>query len=77
MQVMMTVTQKGQVTIPKKIREKFNINIYDKVNVANAQGFIKVTPAHDILDLAGKFSFPKGKSVLKGRREIEKKYQRV
>lgn len=76
MQVLTTLTQKGQVTIPKQIRERFNIGAYDKVNVAAGNSFIKITPTTDILDLAGTFSPPKGKSVLGARRALERAYKR-
>lgn len=76
MQVLTTLTQKGQVTIPKTLRDKFKIGAYDKVQVAEGNGFIKITPTTDILDLAGTFSLPKGKSALGARRILEKTYKR-
>lgn len=71
-----TVTQKGQVTIPKKFREKLGIKPYDKVNFEEKEGYLKITPVVDILDLAGKYQAPKGKTALKAREKMEKNYKR-
>ena len=72
-----TVTQKGQVTIPKKFREKLGIEPYEKVNIEAKKGHLKITPTVDILDFAGKYRAPKGKTALKAREEMAKNYQRV
>lgn len=72
-----TVTQKGQVTVPKKIREKLNIKPYDKVYIQGNEGHIKIFPTQDILDLAGSFKPKKSKNILAARRKMEKVYRRV
>lgn len=71
-----TMTQKGQVTIPKKLREKYKINDYDTVVIEPAEGFIKIIPGKDILDLAGTFKPKDKKSILAAREELEKNYKR-
>lgn len=72
-----TITQKGQVTIPKKLRDKFNIKNYDTVVVEPAEGYIKITPRKDILDLAGTFKPKSKKLILSAREELEKNYKRI
>ncbi len=71
-----TITQKGQVTIPKKFREKFDLWPYSKVYIETGKDYIKITPAKDILDLAGKYKPIKKKPVLKAREEMERFYRR-
>jgi len=77
MQQITTVTQKGQITIPKKLRDEFAIGKYSKVILEKSKNFIKITPAKDILDLAGSFIPKKVKSVLEAREAMEKKYKRI
>jgi len=42
----------------------------------NREDYIKITPAKDILDLAGKYKPIKKKPVLKAREEMERFYRR-
>ena len=72
-----TITQKGQVTIPKKIRKHFGIESYDTVIVEPAEGYIKIIPNKDILSIAGTFKPKKRKPLLKAREQFEKNYKRV
>lgn len=76
MQVITTVTQKGQVTLPKAIRELFGVKEYDKVLVEPGDDHIKIKPTEDILDLAGKYKSKKNKTALKARKSLETNYQR-
>lgn len=76
MQVITTITQKGQVTLPKKIRSLFGIHEYDRVFVEAGNDHIKIKPAEDILDLAGKFEVKNKKPILKARESMEKHYKR-
>lgn len=77
MQVLTTVTQKGQITLPKKLRDKFKIAPYDRVIVSANRRSIKVSPTRDILDLAGTFRAPIGKNALMARKAMEKQYRRI
>ena len=77
MQVITTVTQKGQITLPKAIREAFNIDKYDKVTIEAKEDYIKIKPTFDILDIAGTFHPRRKKSVLKAREYMETHYKRV
>lgn len=76
MQYITTVTQKGQITLPKKARDQLGINVYNKVYLQVENNEINIKPAEDILDLAGVFK-PKSKKPVLGAREIlSRKYQR-
>lgn len=71
------VTQKGQITLPKSLREKLSIEPYDKVVVKKAGNHLKIYPTQDILDIAGKYQAKKGQSALKARELMERNYKRV
>ena len=48
-----TVTTKGQVTIPKKIREGLGIRPKDKLDFSQEEGKIIVTPVKTLRDYRG------------------------
>jgi AbrB family looped-hinge helix DNA binding protein len=62
-----TITSKGQVTIPKKIREKLGLKPGDKISFeVNEKGKLDVsTKTHSIMDTAGILHRPgqKAKSI--------------
>lgn len=74
-----TITQKGQITIPKQLRDTLDINTSSKIILELTKDktkiILKATP--DILDLAGKLKVKKPKSALKTREIFEKKYKRA
>lgn len=74
-----TITQKGQITIPKDLRELLNLKKFSRIILELERGrkIIKMKPAPDILDLAGEFKPRQIKSALKVREEFEKTYQRT
>lgn len=74
---LVTVTQKGQVTLPKKYRDILKIKTRSAVKIVPSGDHLKIYPTVDILDLAGKFSAPKGMTALKAREYMEKHYKRV
>lgn len=77
MQFTTTVTQKGQITLPKVLRDLLNISPYDQVVISLDKKAIKVESTQDILDLAGTVKLGKGKkSVLDARKVFEKEYKR-
>ncbi len=78
MQVITTVTQKGQITLPKQFRDAFGIGQYDTVIVEKGTDHIKIKPTEDILDLAGTFTPKKNKkkTALDARAAMEKQYKR-
>ncbi len=79
MQAMTTVTQKGQITLPKVFREQVNINLFDKVVVKLGKGKLIIEPTEDILDMAGSLKprKNKNKTALQAREAMEKQYSRV
>jgi len=48
-----SVTPKGQVTIPVEIRKKYQITPGSKVEIAEEEGKITIKKIEGILDLAG------------------------
>ena len=75
-----SLTQKGQVTIPKKMREKAGLKPRDIVRVEQGKnGTIKITSQPTILDLAGTLvpRKNKNKDPLEAREYMENNYERV
>lgn len=73
-----TITKKGQITIPKLLREFLELDTSSKIILEPLNGhkvIIKIIP--DVLDIAGKFKIKKPKSALKARDTFEKRYKRV
>lgn len=77
MQILTTITQKGQLTIPKKLRENYSLEEYDSVFLEEGKDHIKIKATKDILDLAGKIKPKKRRSILKAREKMEKNYKRI
>ena len=74
-----TITKKGQITIPKEIREILKLEEGKKLEVEfeKKKKEIKIRAVPDILDLAGTFKPKKKINVLKAREAMEKIYERV
>lgn len=73
-----TVTQKGQITIPQAMRTALGLEPYDRVQIKMGDGFVKVEPVEDFLDLARKWKIKvsKSRNALKAREWMEKNYRR-
>lgn len=73
-----TITQKGQVVVPKEIRDRFLLKKDQKilVDISEKEDFIILRPAKDVLDMAGSFNPQKVVSALSARQEFENKYER-
>lgn len=69
-----SVTQKGQVTLPKKTREKIGIHPLSQVRIEAARDHIRIYPVNDIIDLAGKYTASQGKNALDARAVLEEEY---
>ena len=76
-----TVTRKGQMTLPKELREKLDISAPSRVAIELGEDdpTIKIVRREDILDMAGRFKSraKKGKDALKAREKFEKEYERI
>ena len=77
MQFITTVTQKGQVTIPKSIRNQIGINLNGRVLVKSNNNVVEISPTFDILDLAGTIIPKKMKTIDMARKAMEKHYVRI
>ncbi len=73
-----SITVKGQVTIPKEIREELQIKIPAKLTITldKKTKTLRLTPYPDIIDLAGSFKSKKIKNVLLAREHMENHYER-
>lgn len=62
-----TMTQKGQITIPKEFRDLLGLKTGSKLVVSfnKTEKFIIIRPLKDIVDIAGTFSIKKQKNALK------------
>ena len=74
-----TVTQKGQITLPKSARNKLNIKIRQKVTIEVEKDHIKISPTSDILTIAGflKTKVKRPYNILNARESFEKGYSRA
>lgn len=74
------MTQKGQVTIPKKIRDALQLatNSQMIVRLDKNKGEVRLTPASNILDFAGKLVPKKNRKInaVAARSYMEKNYER-
>ncbi len=80
MEFITTVTQKGQITLPQKMREKSGIKTRTRVKVTQLKdGTITVTPAFTILDMAGKLKPRANRDTdpLHARNAMENDYTRT
>ncbi len=72
-----TITKKGQIVIPKEIRDKINIKAPQKLIIEfdEKQKKIEIRPGKSIFELAGKIKPKKVVSAVKLREIMEKKYE--
>ncbi len=61
MYALATVTSKGQVTIPKSVRDALDIDEGDRIVFRVENGCVLVAKTPDLLDLAGTIRVPEGK----------------
>jgi AbrB family looped-hinge helix DNA binding protein len=74
-----TLSSKGQLVIPKKMRDSLHIHLNQTLtlDMNEKKGIITIRPTKDILDLAGTFKPEKVVSALKIRELFEKNYERI
>lgn len=70
-----TITKKGQITIPKKIRDFLKLKKGRRLEIKIEKKEIRIKPALDILDLAGKFKPKKVVDPVKIREMMAKIYK--
>lgn len=72
------VTMKGQVTIPKEIRDVLDIDNRSTlvVSLDDSGKGIKMTTCPDFLEMAGIFKAKNKRNVLSARESFEKNYER-
>jgi AbrB family looped-hinge helix DNA binding protein len=73
-----TITKKGQMVIPKALRDEIGIKNSQKLAITfeKNKNELRIRPVEDILDLAGKYKAKKPVSALATREKFEKKYGR-
>lgn len=64
-----TISAKGQIVIPSRIRKKFGLKKGEKLAIIDEDGFIKMLPPTDITTLCGTWPDLDPKVV---RKQIEK-----
>ncbi|MBI2415440.1 MAG: AbrB/MazE/SpoVT family DNA-binding domain-containing protein [Candidatus Kerfeldbacteria bacterium] len=74
-----TLTQKGQITIPKGIRDILKLSPFAKVRIrlANDQKTALIEPAEDFINLAQQVTVKKKHNPIKARELLERRYERI
>jgi AbrB family looped-hinge helix DNA binding protein len=73
-----TITQKGQITIPKKIRDTLHLKTTDNlaINLSKKNKIIQIKPVKDFLTVIKDIKISKKINPLKARKLMEKTYER-
>jgi len=81
MEYAVPISKKGQITLPKKLRDSVGITLKNLVLISQEGSYLKVSKTKDILDLAGSVKAPADKSslegILKAREYMETHYERT
>ena len=74
-----TITSKGQITIPKEIRDLFDLQRHKKlvVEVRGKKKEITIRPAHDFLQIAKDIKVKRKLDPVKARAYMEEHYERT
>jgi len=74
-----TITRKGQITIPKEIRDILALESGKKLELEleREKREVRIKPTHDFLELAKKIKVKKKIDPLKAREYMEKFYVRI
>jgi AbrB family looped-hinge helix DNA binding protein len=71
-----TVTKKGQVTIPARFRKQFNIKEGTRLLITQGDSVIIVRPLRDIDDLSGIYSGKASLSEMRAELDLMRKQDR-
>lgn len=69
-----SVTEEGQITIPKKIRKALGIKDQVEVEMDQEQGMIKIKKLPDLSEVKGMIENPE-QDILEARERMEEEYQ--
>lgn len=74
-----TITRKGQITIPKSLREQFGFSPDKRISieVTPKRQELRLKAYHDIVEIAGTFHPQRKKNALKAREYMAKHYERI
>lgn len=74
-----TITKKGQVTIPKKVREALGLDPTKKVTLEfeKKNRSARIKPAEDFLEFAKKVNVKRKIDPIKAREYMERHYERI
>ena len=74
-----TITRKGQITIPKRLREALGVEAGGglTLELEESKEAIRVTPISSLRELAGSFRAKKPLDPVKIREYMERNYKRV
>ncbi len=67
-----TITQKGQVTIPKKLRDELHLQSNDQVVFVKQGDYIIIKPVQDIMKLKGSVKVKSPLNFSKIRDQVKK-----
>jgi AbrB family looped-hinge helix DNA binding protein len=70
------LTQKGQLTIPKELRQLIGAQPKDRMQLTASDREIRIRRVGKIREIAGMFPAVPGKSWKTGREAMEKEYER-
>ena len=74
-----TITRKGQLTIPKDVREFLGLRLGERVliDLDRRHKQVKITPLPTLEELAGSFRVKSPVDPVMLRKKMEKSYQRI
>ena len=74
-----TITRKGQITIPKEIRDMLDLDRYKKLSIefGKKKKEITIKPAYDFLQIAKSIKVKKKLDPVKAREYMETHYERA
>ena len=73
-----TITRKGQLTLPKALRELLGLGLGNRVILKpETGGRVKITPVPSLKSLAGSFRVAKSSHPVAIRKQMERDYRRA